>query len=98
MVLNVNTVEAAGPGFVTVHPCASGRPNASNMNFVGGQIVPNLVIVQAERGHRPVEQLHGAVDGGDCVAHCVVRVTVASCVHDRDCNRHAGRAPRRRYR
>jgi hypothetical protein len=30
-------------GYVTVYPCDS-RPNASNLNFVSGQIVPNAVI------------------------------------------------------
>jgi len=30
-------------GFITVYPCGS-RPNASNLNFVAGQTVPNAVI------------------------------------------------------
>jgi subtilisin family serine protease len=30
-------------GYVTVYPCDS-RPNASNLNFVAGQIVPNAVL------------------------------------------------------
>jgi hypothetical protein len=30
-------------GFVTVYPCGS-RPDASNLNFVSNQIVPNAVI------------------------------------------------------
>ncbi len=30
-------------GYVTVYPCDS-RPNASNLNFVAGQVVPNAVI------------------------------------------------------
>ena len=35
-------------GFLTVYPCASGRPDASNLNFVSGQIVPNLVIAPVD--------------------------------------------------
>jgi hypothetical protein len=30
-------------GYITVYPCDN-RPNASNLNFVAGQIVPNAVI------------------------------------------------------
>ena len=41
--LNVTVTEPVGPGFVTVYPCGT-RPNASNLNFVGGQTVPNAVI------------------------------------------------------
>lgn len=44
VVLNVTAVDAATPGFVTTHPRGTGRPNASNLNFVGGQVIPNLVI------------------------------------------------------
>ena len=45
--LNVTAVEGENPlvggGFVTVYPCGT-RPNASNLNFVGGQTIPNAVI------------------------------------------------------
>lgn len=41
--LNVTVTEPRGPGFVTVFPCGS-RPNASSLNYVGGQTVPNAVI------------------------------------------------------
>ena len=41
--LNVTAVGPEGAGFVTVYPCGT-RPNASNLNFVAGQIVPNAVI------------------------------------------------------
>jgi hypothetical protein len=44
--MNVTVVDGeagnAG-GFVTVYPCGT-RPNASNLNFVNGQTVPNAVI------------------------------------------------------
>lgn len=41
--LNVTVTEPRGPGFVTVFPCGS-RPNASSLNYVAGQTVPNAVI------------------------------------------------------
>ena len=34
-VLNVTYVDAKGPGFVTVFPAGTSRPNASNLNKVG---------------------------------------------------------------
>ncbi|MEN9504235.1 MAG: hypothetical protein RI958_161 [Actinomycetota bacterium] len=42
--VNVTVVEPDGPGFVTVYPCdAPTIPETSNLNFVAGDIVPNLV-------------------------------------------------------
>ncbi len=45
--LNVTVTEAENPtiggGYVTVFPCGT-RPDASNLNFVAGQTVPNAVI------------------------------------------------------
>jgi hypothetical protein len=41
--LNVTVADPAGAGFVTVYPCGD-RPNASSLNFVAGQVVPNAVI------------------------------------------------------
>ena len=51
--LNVTATETAAPdegGYVTVYPCATGRPNVSNINFTNGQIVPNAVIVPVGDG------------------------------------------------
>jgi hypothetical protein len=41
--LNLTAVDSVGPGFATVFPCGP-RPLASNLNFVAGDVVPNLVI------------------------------------------------------
>lgn len=45
--VNVTVAEGENPtfggGYVTVYPCGT-RPDASNVNFVTGQTVPNLVI------------------------------------------------------
>jgi hypothetical protein len=43
-VLNVTVTDTTAPGFITVYPGVS-RPTASNLNFVAGQTVPNLVVV-----------------------------------------------------
>jgi serine protease len=46
VVLNVTAV-ATAPGFLTVYPAdAASAPNASNLNFTAGQVVPNLVSVK----------------------------------------------------
>lgn len=34
-----------GPGYVTLHPGGTNPPNASNLNYVNGQVVPNAFIV-----------------------------------------------------
>ncbi len=46
VVLNVTAVDATAPGYFTVYPNGQTRPLASNINFVGGQTVPNLVFVR----------------------------------------------------
>ncbi|MSV68089.1 MAG: hypothetical protein F2877_03325, partial [Actinobacteria bacterium] len=45
-VLNVTYVNAAGPGYITVFPAGTARPNASNLNKVGPGPVPNMVTVR----------------------------------------------------
>jgi hypothetical protein len=44
VMLNVTVTEPAGPGFATVFPCGSPRPTASNLNFIAGTTVANLVV------------------------------------------------------
>ena len=44
--LNVTVTEPAATGFLTVFPCDQNRPKASNLNFVAGETVPNLVNVK----------------------------------------------------
>lgn len=44
VVLNVTVTETTGAGFITVFPCGGGRPTASNLNYLAGQTIPNLVI------------------------------------------------------
>src|SRR5664279_4276510 len=45
VVLNVTVTSPAGNGFITVYPDGTSTPNASNLNFLTGQTIPNLVVV-----------------------------------------------------
>lgn len=42
--LNVTVVNASTDGHLTVYPSGSAKPTASNINFVAGSTVPNMVI------------------------------------------------------
>jgi outer membrane protein assembly factor BamB len=46
VVLNVTAIGPSGAGYLTAWPDALARPTTSDLNFVAGQTVPNLVIVQ----------------------------------------------------
>ncbi|HEX3088406.1 MAG TPA: hypothetical protein VHQ23_07100, partial [Ilumatobacteraceae bacterium] len=46
VVLNVTADDGQGQGFVTVYPCDSPQPVASNLNFVAGTPVANAAITQ----------------------------------------------------
>ncbi|MFC6705025.1 putative Ig domain-containing protein [Flexivirga alba] len=50
VVLNVTAVNPAGPGFVTVYPAGVTRPNASNLNYTKGAVVPAMVIATLGTG------------------------------------------------
>jgi hypothetical protein len=50
VVMNVTVVQPSGDGYVTVYPCGQAVPNASNLNYTSGQIVPNLVTVKVGDG------------------------------------------------
>jgi hypothetical protein len=46
--LNVTVAGPAAAGFLTVFPCASGRPLASNLNYTADQVVPNFVLTAVD--------------------------------------------------
>ena len=48
--LNVTVTEPDAPGFLTVWPCGSPQPLASNVNYSAGQTIPNLVVVKLGAG------------------------------------------------
>jgi hypothetical protein len=51
-VINVTVTDAAVAGFVTVFPCGSAPPLASNLNYVAGQTVANLAVAALGPGGR----------------------------------------------
>ncbi|MEQ1698601.1 MAG: S8 family serine peptidase [Ilumatobacteraceae bacterium] len=50
VVLNVTVAGPMTGGFITVYPCGSTRPNASSINYVAGQAIPNAVIAKVGTG------------------------------------------------
>ena len=51
VVLNVTAADSPGPeSYLTLYPTGTTRPVASNLNFVAGQTVPNLVMVRVADG------------------------------------------------
>jgi ELWxxDGT repeat protein len=62
--LNVTVVDGEANdfgGFVTVFPCGT-RPDASNLNFVGGQTVPNSVIAPLSSSGTVCFYVYGVAD------------------------------------
>ncbi|MDP9986419.1 serine protease [Arthrobacter oryzae] len=45
VVMNLTVAEAKSFGYITAYPSGAARPDASNINFKGGQIIPNSVTV-----------------------------------------------------
>lgn len=61
--LNVTATRPTAGSFVTVWPTGEERPTASNLNFVAGQTVPNMVIAKiGEDGFVSVYNNTGSVD------------------------------------
>ena len=50
VVLNVTVTEPTATSFLTAWPEGEARPVASNLNYVAGQTVPNLVVVKVGAG------------------------------------------------
>jgi hypothetical protein len=66
VVLNVTVTEPAADGFLTVYPCGTERPLASNVNYRRGQTRANLVTVRVPADGRvcffSLAQAHIVVD------------------------------------
>lgn len=69
VVLNVTVTRPTRRGFITVWPSGSARPLASNLNFVPGQTVPNLVIVKV--GGNGKVAIYNSMGSSDLVADVV---------------------------
>ncbi len=48
--LNVTAVSAAGEGYMTVFPCGTPVPDASNLNYRAGQTIANTVLARVGAG------------------------------------------------
>ena len=44
--VNITVVSPTASNYLTVYPSGTTKPNASNINFVAGQIIPNMAIVK----------------------------------------------------
>ncbi|MEU6932351.1 hypothetical protein AB0A05_24710 [Streptomyces sp. NPDC046374] len=62
VVLNVTATGPTATGFVSVYPYGTTRTAASNLNFVAGQTVPNLVVVPVKDGRVTFYNHSGTVD------------------------------------
>ncbi|MFD2414758.1 glycoside hydrolase domain-containing protein [Amycolatopsis pigmentata] len=62
VVLNVTAVGASGPGYLTVYPDGDARPTSSNLNFIAGQVIANLVTVPITDGKVDFYNFQGTVD------------------------------------
>jgi len=63
VVLNVTATGASGPAsYLTVFPAGTARPLASNLNFVAGQTIPNLVIARVQNGKVSIFNNAGSTD------------------------------------
>jgi Zn-dependent metalloprotease len=67
VVLNVTVAEPTSPGFITAYPAGEAPPLASNLNFVGGQVIPNLVTVKLGTGGQ-VGLKNGSAQGVHLIA------------------------------
>jgi len=71
-VLNVTATGARGPGFVTVHPCTSARPDASTIDVSVGETSANVVVVPIDSHHDTCvyvsEAVHIVVDVDGAIA------------------------------
>jgi hypothetical protein len=46
VVINVTVTDTTAPSFLTLWPDGSAQPGSSDLNWVAGQTVPNLVVVK----------------------------------------------------
>ncbi|MEU7774041.1 NosD domain-containing protein [Micromonospora taraxaci] len=57
VVLNVTATQPTANGLLTVYPAGSSVPTASNLNFVTGQTIPNLVTVPVVNGRLVIQNV-----------------------------------------
>lgn len=69
VILNVTVTDPTATGYLTVWPTGSTQPLASNLNFVPGQTIPNLVI--AKVGTNGQVSLFNSAGNSDVIADVV---------------------------
>ncbi|CAB4892362.1 unannotated protein [freshwater metagenome] len=62
VVLNITVTNAAGPGFVTIYPCGSPKPDASSLNYSTGSTIANGVIAKVGTGGKVCLYTSNATD------------------------------------
>ena len=62
VVMNVTATNTTDAGFLTVFPTGAARPTTSNLNFVPGQSVPNLVMSKLGGGAVSIYNFAGSTD------------------------------------
>jgi hypothetical protein len=64
VVMNVTVTGTTAASYLTVYPSDATRPNASDLNWVSGLTVPNLVVVKlsAVDGSVTIYNAQGCVD------------------------------------
>lgn len=73
VMLNVTVVTPSRSGWLKVFPAYSAPPNASNLNFSAGQVVPNLVAVPlSSDGRISISNTDGSFDAG--YTHVIIDV------------------------
>ena len=65
VVLNVTVTNPNSGSYLTVYPTGSALPTASNLNFMPGQTVPNLVVVKV--GSNGQLNVYNAVGNTDVI-------------------------------
>jgi hypothetical protein len=62
VVLNVTSINGSSPGYVTVYPDGTPRPEVSSLNFLANQVIPNLVVVPVVNGKVNFFNKAGTID------------------------------------
>ncbi len=62
LTLNLTVVDPTGDGYVSVFPCGSAPPNASNLNYAAGQIAANAATVAVDATEEVCVTSHATTD------------------------------------
>jgi len=60
--LNVTVTRPTAGGYLTVYPSDAARPTVSNLNFLTGQSIPNMVVVKVGAGGKVTFYSSGSAD------------------------------------